>query len=184
MSSDDKARRRTQSGLAVLLTLLFLAPSTSVLADDDWPENTVSLFRIERSKNANIVQYDLVLNEDGTIRQDKPIIGYWIRHAEDGERAGLSWIQRKLAYGFSAKKQDDGSIIMDMNADIKRNLKVHQKDGEWIVETRISGSTSIIQRIYVKSTPANPLPRVDYVDLFGIDSETGEEVHERMRKRN
>lgn len=184
MNLESRNLRRIQTAWATVLGLLLLAPAMPAIAEDDeWPENTISLFRIERSKNANIVQYDLVLNEDGSIRQDKPIIGYWIRYAEEGQRAGLSWIQRKLAYGFDAKKQEDGSIIMDMNAEIKRNLKVYEKNGEWTVETRISGRTAIIQRIYVKSTPASPLPRVDYIDLFGIDSETGEEVHERMRKR-
>ncbi len=176
-------RRVLHGVVSIALVLLILTPVAMASAEDEWPENVVHLFRIERSKNTNIIQYDLVLNEDGSIRDDKPVIGYWIRHAEEGQRKGLSWIQRKLAYGFKAKRQTDGSIILDMNADIRRTIKVYERDGEWVTETRISGGTAIIQRIYVKSTPANPLPRVEYVDLYGIDVETGEEVHERMRKR-
>jgi hypothetical protein len=178
-----KTRGSGRLAWALVLGSLCAANAAPASAEDEWPENTIPLFKIERSKNANIVQYDLVLDENGQPREDEPIIGYWIRLAEDGQRQGLSWIQRKLAYGFETSKQDDGSFIMDMNADIHRALKVYQKDGEWITETRISGRTAIIQRIYVESTAANPLPRVEYVDLFGIDSETGEPVTERMRKR-
>lgn len=168
----------------VTTTLALLILAVPSHADEEWPTNVIHLFHIERSKNANIVQYDLVLDENGEVRQEDPIIGYWIRNAEEGQRKGLSWIQRKLAYGFDAKVQSDGSIIMDMNADIRRSLKVHQRDGQWVVETRIAGVTATIERIYVKSTPSNPLPRVDWIDLYGIDATTGEEVHERMRKRD
>src|SRR4030043_353480 len=62
-----------------------------------------SLFIIERSKNANVVHYDARLTADGKLDPKEPVIAYWILLAEDGRRKGLSWIEKKMAYGFTIK---------------------------------------------------------------------------------
>ena len=42
-----------------------------------------SLFVIERSKNANVVQYDARLTADGVLDPKEPVKVYWILLAED-----------------------------------------------------------------------------------------------------
>jgi len=45
------------------------------------------LFHIERSKNANIVQYDAQVAVDGRLFEKEPIVGYWIRLVvRDGDK--------------------------------------------------------------------------------------------------
>ena len=39
------------------------------------------LFKIERSKNANIVQYDAQVGPDGKLLKKEPVVAYWIRLA-------------------------------------------------------------------------------------------------------
>jgi len=152
-------------------------PATSA---DHWPMHTQHLFHIQRSLNANIVQYDAVLNEDGTLDKNKPLIAYWIRKAEDGRRKNLSFMEKKLAYGFSARTLSDGSILMDTVIDLRRNVKVKRIDSQWVAVTRISGTSAILDHVYVKLFDKKNTTKVQYVELFGQDQQTGEKVHERF----
>jgi len=55
------------------------------------------LFRIERSKNANVVQYDAQLTPEGKLKPEKPVIAYWIMNANSGEKEDLNWVEKKMA---------------------------------------------------------------------------------------
>src|SRR5512139_3739180 len=48
------------------------------------------LFKIERSKNKHIVQYDICVSENGDVPDPKPVRAYWI--LENGERHDLNFI--------------------------------------------------------------------------------------------
>ncbi len=171
------------STIFILCVVVGVAMPRSVLAGENWPQHTQHLFNIERSQNANIVQYDVVLNEDGDLNRDDPVISYWIRKAEDGRRQQLSLLERKLAYGFKTRVLDDGTVLMDMVADIRRMVRVERKGDRWVALTRIDGHSAAIDRIYVTLEESKPLPKVEYVDLYGSDVVTGESVHERYFRR-
>ena len=64
------------------------------------PADTHPLFIIERSKNTNVVHYDARLTADGKLDPEEPVIAYYVMLAEDGRRKELSWIEKKMAYGF------------------------------------------------------------------------------------
>jgi len=66
--------------LKLLLIAAMLYPAM-VFADDRAHD---ALFRIERNKNANIVQYDARVAEDGKLDSKQPVVGYWIRLADKG----------------------------------------------------------------------------------------------------
>jgi hypothetical protein len=55
------------------------------------------LLRIERSKNANAVQYDAQLTPEGKLKPEKPVIAYWIMNANSGEKEDLNWVEKKMA---------------------------------------------------------------------------------------
>ena len=83
------------------------------------------LFHIERSKNSNIVQYDAQVAEDGKLYKKEPVVGYWIRLNEQGQKQKLSWIQRTFAFGFSTKLDKGGEgVILDMKADVGEEIKI------------------------------------------------------------
>lgn len=46
---------------------------------------TEHLFRIERSKNVNIVQYDAQLTQKGKLDPEKPVMAYSIMYTNSGE---------------------------------------------------------------------------------------------------
>ncbi len=171
------------STILILCVIVGVTMPRSALGNENWPAHTQHLFNIERSQNANIVQYDVVLREDGSLNRDDPVISYWIRKAEDGRRQQLSLLERKLAYGFSTRVLDDGTVLMDMAADIRRMVRVERKADRWVAITRINGHSAAIERIYVTLEEARPLPKVEFIDLYGNDVVTGECVHERYFKR-
>jgi Domain of unknown function (DUF4833) len=163
-------------GFAVLVLVCLFTPALA-LQDGvgDCP-----LFTIERSKNANVIRYDIRLTPERTPDPERPVIGYWLRMAEDGRKRPLKWIEKQLAYGFEARYDSQQDVIfMEMVADTERPIRVYRHDGLYRAETRIGGRPAFIHSIYVKSTETGLLPRVDFIDFHGIDVETGEPRHER-----
>jgi hypothetical protein len=138
------------------------------------------LFRIERSKNANIVVYDALVTKDGALNSKKPIEAYWIANAKQGQREKLSRIQKRFAYGFKTRVVDDMTVVMTMVADIGREITVGVVGGEPRATTEIDGRVAVLDRIYVKSIEKKLWPSVEYVELFGADSLTGEQRYERI----
>jgi hypothetical protein len=142
---------------------------------------TEHLFKIERSKNANVVQYDAQLTPEGNLDPKKPIIAYWIMLAADGRKEDLNVIERMKAYGFKAKYNAEGNFAtMDMAADIQRKIKVYKVDGIYRPETVIDGQPAFIKKIYIKSIEGGTLPKVEYMELFGTDAKTGGDRYEKL----
>jgi len=163
-------------GLAAVIVACFYTLSFAM----EEGTTTSPLFTVERSKNANVVRYDIRLTSEGTPDPERPIIAYWIRLAEDGRKRPLKWIERQFAYGFDARYDSQKDVIsMEMVADTGRSIRVSPHEGRYRAETRIDGRSAFISKIYVKSTETAFLPRVDYIDFYGTDVETGEPRYER-----
>jgi len=91
---------------------------------------TEHLFRIERSKNVNIVQYDAQLTQKGKLDPEKPVMAYSIMYTNSGEKEELNWIEKKMTYGFKVKYDAEGELwVMDLVADIQRKIKVCKVTG-------------------------------------------------------
>jgi hypothetical protein len=139
------------------------------------------LFHIERSKNANIVQYDAQVAEDGRLFKKKPVVAYWIRHNEQGQRQELNWIQRTFAYGFNTKlDKNRESVVIDMKADVGQAIKVIRDGDTFRATLVIDGETSYFEKMYIDSTRKGMSIDVHYVELFGEDMKTGEARYEKF----
>jgi len=174
-------RFRTHLSVTTLLVTFICAtmfiPGQSFSADHE----TRHLFTIQRSKNANVVQYDAQLTAAGKLNPKEPIIAYWIMLAEDGRKQQLLWVEKEMAYGFKAKFEAGGTFaIMDMVVPLGRKVKVYDKDGMYRAETLIDGRPAFVEKIYIKSIEGGVLPKVEYVELFGQDIETGDNRYEKL----
>jgi len=139
------------------------------------------LFRIERSKNANVVQYGAQLTPEGKLKPEKPVIAYWIMNVNSGEKEDLNWIEKKMAFGFSVEYDTKADLwIMDLVVDIQRNIKVYKENGKYRAETLIDGHPAFIDRIYVKSLEEGMRPKVEYVEFFGKGIKTGNNLYEKF----
>jgi hypothetical protein len=139
------------------------------------------LFRIERSKNANIVQYDARLGPDGKLARKDPIVAYWVRLAEDGRQEELSWLQKTFAYGFDAELSTDRTqLTLNLKADIGRPLLVRCTDFKCRTTAKIDGAPTYLRKIFVHSSGKGLATSVEFIELFGEDVNGGGERYERL----
>jgi hypothetical protein len=158
---------------AVLSVLALVAPARG--------ENR-GLFRIERSTNRNVVQYDIRLAHDGTPDSRDPVSAYWIMLAEDGHREGLTFFEQQLAYGLDVAKAPDG-LTLHLKAIQKRPVHVRRRGQRWEAQTTIGGRAAALRRVWVQCDPGLLGPVVRFVDVTGTDLETGRPLAERIPSR-
>jgi len=163
--------------LMIYFSIALLIPTESLSKDTQKQH----LFKIERNKNANIVQYDVQLKADGKLDPKEPVVAYWVRLAKDGQKEDLKWVEKSFAYGFKVKyNAKTNSATMDMVAKINRKIKVYEVHGEYRAETTIDGQSAYIDKIFISSKGKGVSAKVTFIELFGIDEKTGEDRYERL----
>ena len=166
--------------IVLLLATLSLFPQSILAASGD---KAGHLFTIERSKNKNLVQYDIRLTENRNLPDARPVNAYWI--LENGRREELNSIERKYAYGIARQEKLDKDKFKVMLAAFKGlEIIVEKLNDSFKAVVSIHGRESILQKIYIKSEETQAgLPRVLYVELFGRSKETGLPIRERISAR-
>jgi len=148
--------------------------------EDDTYATENRLFHIERSKNKNIVCYDLNADDTGVPNDKKPLTVYWInREKYPGRRGELSFIQEKLAYGYTVIRKQEGRFYLELNATKNREITLESREEKYICRIDINSQPAALQKIYVKSKQNNSL-QVEYVEIQGIDLATGVSISERF----
>jgi len=139
------------------------------------------LFVITRSKNANVVHYEARLAASGALDREQPIGAYWVMRAEDGRREGLTWLEERLAYGWSASFDARGELLVRLRAFSGRALCVTRaENGAFCALLRIDGRPAALERIHVASDGGGLTPSVRYVDLFGTTLADRRHISERI----
>ena len=139
------------------------------------------LFHIERSKNANIVQYDAQVGLDGKLFKKEPVVGYWVRLAEQGQVKKLNWIQRTFAYGFDTRLDESReSAGLNMKADVGREIDIVRNGDEYRATVMIDGALTYFEKMYIDASLKGLSLTVRYVELFGEDIQTGEARYEKF----
>ena len=169
-----------QAGFIVLLAILCFFPQSMFAISRD---KTNHLFVIERSKNKNLVQYDIRLTEDSDPPDSRPVNVYWI--LENGRREELNLIEKKYAYGIALQEKLDKDKFKVILAAFKGlEIIVEKLNDSFKAVVSIHGRESILQKIYIKSEETQVgFPKVLYVELFGRNKETGLPIRERISPR-
>lgn len=148
------------------------------------PTNPNSLFYLQRTPNSNTIICEL--NEkNGVPDKDEPVHVLWIRYTEQSQRAELNWIQRHFAYGL--KETDLGNGVWDLRfVSWKKTQLLLQKstvDHKYHVYANIDGHQAILNRVYIRIDPGGTFwsPNVKYLELKGIDTQSGKEVTQRIK---
>ena len=164
---------------AIRLTLVAIAAAPAVLRGNEPVHDP--LFHIERSKNANIVQYDARLGPDGLLDPEEPVVAYWIRLANEGEIKELSWVQKTFAYGFTAKLDTrHNTATLDMAADFGRTVTVKRDGEDYRAIAEINGESCYLDRIFIHATGKGITTRVEYIELYGTSVTGRGEQYERF----
>lgn len=169
--------------VAVIIVMMATISATLLSPGESQSKETQTrhLFKIERSKNANIVQYDAQVKADGRLDPKEPVVAYWIRLAKDGQIEDLKWVEKSFAYGFKVKYDTKtNTAVMDMVAKINRKIKVYEIQGEYRAETTIDGQPAHIEKIFISSKGKGLSTKITFMELFGKDKNTGEDRYERL----
>jgi hypothetical protein len=139
------------------------------------------LFVIARSLNANVVHYEAQVSAAGELDRLRPLVAYWVMHAEDGQREELSWFERQFAYGWSVVSRGEPQRVeLRLIAFPQRSLVMRvDASGGVRAEVRILGRTTALQRIFVQLADGGG-PTVRYIDLFGTEISSGRALRERV----
>jgi hypothetical protein len=139
-----------------------------------------TLFVIERSKNANIVQYDAQVAADKvTLDAKDPIVGYWIMKAENGRREPLTKLEKR-AYGFSVKRDGGGPYDMRLDAYKERTIRVYRYKGKWRAVIFLAEKTAFLTKMFIATREGGIIPTVEYIEIVGVDVATGQTLKERI----
>jgi len=161
----------------LLLVILSLFPQSIYAASGD---KAGHLFFIERSKNKNLVQYDIRLTENRDLPDSRPVNAYWI--LENGRREELNSMEKNYGYGIVRQEKLDKDKFKVILAAFKGwEIIVERINGSFKAVISINGRESILQKIYIKCEETRAgLPRVLYFELLGRTKEAGLPIKERI----
>lgn len=157
------------SGL--LLCMLFCLP---VIAENIPREH---VFVFERSTNTNYVCYDINLTDDG-LNLEEPLKIYWVLGGET-RTEGLTFLDSRMAFGVKVigKKKDEATI--HLVAYKKLPLRICKLKGKWVAIVHKNGRDIIVEKFYARMKTGIYM-RCEYVDIYGTDAATGQEVKDRI----
>jgi len=139
------------------------------------------LFRIERSKNANVVVYEAKAGTQTALDEDDPVSASWILLASTGKRAPLAFFERLFAYGFEVRlDRKSESAILTLKALPGRTMKVLRQGACLVAMGSIAGAESVIKRVFVTTDERGPAPKVMSIEVFGVDPVSGEPRAEKI----
>ncbi|MDH6305907.1 hypothetical protein M2459_003117 [Parabacteroides sp. PF5-5] len=167
----------------LLLTLLCLIVSPCVLfAEEGASAPDKRLFHIARSKNKNLVCYDVNL-QDGKLDTRNPLTIYWLnREDKPGKTENLTTIQRKMAYGYKLLSSDDETCKITLTAYSAREITIRKDGTHYVCMVDINNKPAILQSLYVQAKKSNSLT-VEYIELNGIDPDTQQPVYEKIENK-
>jgi hypothetical protein len=169
-------RRFLLVAAAAAAAALALLPALTARAD-----GLTALFQIERSKNTNEIHYAAQVAKDGTLDAKDPVAAFWVMKAEDGRREGLSYMERKMAYGFDITPRG-AEWDLKLAAAPERAIKLMNVGGHWRAQTTLNGKPAYLKRIYINTKEGGVMPTVVSVDLYGDDAATGKPIQEHVNK--
>ena len=143
----------------MLLVIVSLFPQSILAASADKANH---LFFIERSKNKNLVQYDVRLTENRDLPDSRPVNAYWI--LENGRHEELNSIEKNYAYGIARQEKLDKDKFKIILAAFKSlEIIVERMNDSFKALVSINGKESILQKIYIKSEETGTLISEGYL---------------------
>lgn len=144
--------------------------------------NANQLFYLQRTSNTNTIVYELNYKK-GKLDEDNPVHVFWIRYAEKGQRAELSWIQRVFAYGVRLKRLADSSYRVRLVSYAGYSMYLKKgADNKYRLYAPINGRQMLLNSIFVKITGGTMWsPDIEYFEVSGTDPITNRPVAERKK---
>lgn len=154
--------------LFVLLTTTLRGQKAAVLST---PVGKNLLFFLRRTPDANTVIYEINFKKDGTIDQQKPVVGSWIRYEEEQKYKPLTVIEQRFAYGIKCIPLGKNEFEIRLAAYQKMPLYLLKSisDDTYKMYIKNGSENLLLKRIFVKVEKGSFwFPKVQYIDLIAI----------------
>ncbi|MGI4744351.1 MAG: DUF4833 domain-containing protein [Janthinobacterium lividum] len=141
------------------------------------------LFYLQRDPNTNTVIYQLNVDRAGQLDEDEPVRVFWIRYTEQGRHKDLNFIQRKFAYGLTAKKvaADKYELKFAAYDKVPFFLQKSSTDNAYHVYTVVAGKQILLSRVYLHIEGGTFwVPNVKYIEFKGSNAATREPIVARV----
>lgn len=180
--------------LSAVLTALFLSHTAFAQTTDNsdpsplkfpTPQGIANqLFYLQRDPNTNTIICELNVDENGTVDKKEPIKVYWLRYAQKGEKEGLSYIQKKFAYGIQTRDMGNDQYELKFVSYKKfpMYLMKSAEDKKYHVYVTANKKKIQLERIFLRIEGGSFwLPNVKYVELKGINTASRTQIVERIK---
>jgi hypothetical protein len=143
------------------------------------------LFKIERSRNADEVIYELNLDANNRINGKEPIKVYWLKKTDHNKIESLTNIQQNYSYGIKYLNQTNhlaNEWHFHLIAYPKKTfvLKI-LKDNSFKVITTDGNREIIVEHLYIHFKNTNFWDTsISSVEIFGIELLSGKQVAETL----
>jgi len=171
--------------LLSILLIIMIFPMVVFSQNEKYPippKTDTLLFYIQRNHNSNTIIYDAKYDENGNLDKTEPIIVYWRRYDEQGQKMELRTIEKWHAYGVEWEKSENIEIYnIELVADKKHKFWLQQlAPYKSVIITEINKKRSILNHIYIFADNSGLWPTVKYIELFGTDTKTKETTYEKI----
>jgi hypothetical protein len=175
-------------GIITFLFLWIFAGNALLLsAQENYPvpaKTNNMLFYLQRSFNRNTIIYALNKLPDGSVNSKNPIIVYWIRYQERGQKAELSYLQGKV-FGVKCEVSDqsDGSFILNFNYFDKRDIFLSRSvTGDYKAFVTINHELVELTSAFIQSeSSSSGMPQsFKFLEFHGTSVISGKKVSEKI----
>ncbi len=168
-----------------ILFVIIVFPSILFSQNEKYPippKTNKLLFYIQRNHNSNTIIYDAKYDKDGNLDKDEPIVVYWRRYDEQGQKMELRNIEKWYAYGVDWEKVENKKLYkIELVADKERKFWLKQiAPYKSVIITEINKTPSILDHIYIFADNSGIWPTVKYIELFGKSTKTKEKTYEKL----
>ena len=146
------------------------------------PKTNILLFYIQRNHNANSIIYDAKYDKHGNLDKDEPIVVYWRRYDEQGQKMELRTVEKWYAYGVEWKKVEYKKMYnIKLVADKEHKFWLQQiAPYKSVIIVEINNELSILDHIYIFADNSGFWPTIKYIELFGKSTKTNEKTYEKL----
>lgn len=184
----------------VVLILLVMLHCLLVVAGERWneadpvspdtypvpPINEKTLFYIQRSKNTNAIVYEVNTDDNGNLNPVEPVRVFWIRYSSDSTTEGLTYIQKRYAYGLDVipVKDHKDQFVLNFVSYTRKKIYLFRDSpsGRFHAYTSINGKLSQLDRIFIRINGGTFwFPNIVDIELNGKDPATRTLVREHFK---
>jgi len=139
------------------------------------------LFYIQRNQNPNTVVYQIHKDRSGSFVTNDPINVFWRQFDNRGEDKPINYIQRKLAYGYEYDIINKDAIQMNLVSYPNYKIFVTRNDDQiYKAVSKINNCWSELSNVYVFAEEQGAFPVVKYLELYGVNIDTGLPCYEKI----